>query len=775
MTKEAPHAEMEEAAEDTGPQEMLEVTESADSIADQAAKNNAETATNSANDSSQELISAKSEAAETFTSRLACTNITETIREVLSPSVSMNKLDEKEAAAMKEISKDSDIRDPNRRIWVVTTAALPWRTGTAVNPLLRALYLTRGRPKHYVTLVVPWLDDEASRLQLYGSDHGFSEGGQKEQEEWIRNYCRTRAQCAEEEENLRIWFYSSVYEKAFGSIFPSEDICSIIPDKEADIAILEEPEHLNWFRVVTKSKKRLRDLSSHATQSAQTNSAEAAETCDSEAVASADKGPNGSDKISEIASETARDKNELGWAKKFRHVLGILHTNYSAYMKQYAVGTSFIAAPALSMLSSIVVRAYCHRLIRLSDALPSLAAQLEVTSNVHGVRSEFLLPPSSMEKPSETTTNPAKVYFIGKVIWAKGFDKVLEVQDMYRNKTGDYFPFDIYGAGPDSQAVERAFHGRTNKQKPNDSEKRELSGDSAAAAAVFQTSGSVRDLVETEMSGISGIEVVPDEDAGDINAVSISAVNSEDNEDDGASRPVSPVGILGNLGSTSISTGLETTQAVFSLAESLVKAGLKLPLEQSRSGESESEKAPSFFFDPPKSKYEWRRSPIPARFLGVKDHVLLRDIPECTIFLNASVTEVLCTTTAEALAMGKFAIIPKHPSNTFFLQFPNCLAYESLSECVEKLEWALANSPVPLTEEYRHRFTWEGATERLFEASVITVGESMKQREDDQATSRIAWLHVESAKKANLIGKMFGGKKKKDSSEEKAVSETNSS
>jgi len=140
-----------------------------------------------------------------------------------------------------------------------------------------------------------------------------------------------------------------------------------------------------------------------------------------------------------------------------------------------------------------------------------------------------------------------------------------------------------------------------------------------------------------------------------------------------------------------------------------------------------------------KAIHEWRRHPIPARFLGRKDHGELRD--DYKIFINPSVTEVLCTTTAEALAMGKFVIIPKHASNLFFEQFPNCLVYRNKKQFVEKLEYAISKRPKPLSSELAHQLTWEAGTERFVNAAITTRREACRIQRLEQSNYYENILH----------------------------------
>ena len=61
-------------------------------------------------------------------------------------------------------TKASDLRR-SRDITVITTAALPWTTGPAINPLLRSVHL--AREGHKVILLLPWLELQDQALLIY--------------------------------------------------------------------------------------------------------------------------------------------------------------------------------------------------------------------------------------------------------------------------------------------------------------------------------------------------------------------------------------------------------------------------------------------------------------------------------------------------------------------------------------------------------------------------------------------------------------------------------
>jgi hypothetical protein len=93
--------------------------------------------------------------------------------------------------------------------------------------------------------MIPWLADAQRRRKLYGAVDSLLIQTQDDQEQWIRKYCKERCGCSSENvDNLRIRFYEGSYQESFGSIFPTTDICSLIPLEEADVAILEEPEYV---------------------------------------------------------------------------------------------------------------------------------------------------------------------------------------------------------------------------------------------------------------------------------------------------------------------------------------------------------------------------------------------------------------------------------------------------------------------------------------------------------------------------------------------------
>ena len=175
-----------------------------------------------------------------------------------------------------------------------------------------------------------------------------------------------------------------------------------------------------------------------------------------------------------------------------------------------------------------------------------------IVNNLQGVRSEFIeegirRSEATRRKGMNNTLSKkeSKAYFIGKLLWAKGLDKMLELQEYYRQYTGEYFPIDIYGSGPEELDIRRAFHGRRKQSKVE--------------------ADSLRDLAQRSLQELAQLQ--------------------------------------------------------------LTKLKEAVPL---------------------RTFAEFRKDPVPATFPGRVDHATLKE--NYTVFVNPSLSEVLCTTTFEALA-----------------------------------------------------------------------------------------------------------------------------
>lgn len=452
------------------------------------------------------------------------------------------------------LSSVSDLRSGPRDIVIVTTAALPWMTGTAVNPLLRAVYLAEAG--HSVSLMVPWLESPEDQRRVFPAGTQFATRDDQAQVilKWARDQVPDVA--------LRVRFYEGVYSEDFGSILPLGDITALFGDDEPrDVCVLEEPEHLTWFHTGRR------------------------------------------------------------WTNLFRFCVGVVHTNYLEYAKNYGV-FGLQRALFLSFLNKWVCRSYCHRVIKLSDAVQPLPHS--VTCNVHGVRDRFIdigravatkaeaaaAAAAAAAAPTTTTTTAAAshpqpeeahvqarphpqpqpvfergAYFLGKMLWAKGYLQLMELLEAHHARTDERLRLDLFGAGPDLDAVRSR----------------------------------VRSTYALSRIDVHGV---------------------------------------------------------------------------------------------------------------VLDHAC-EYIQKYKVYVNPSESDVVCTATAEALAMGKFVVCLEHPSNEFFATFPNCLVYRTPEEFSSLLAYALANNPAPLTSYDAHRLSWAAATERFYDAARVDL-------EDVAATPTVA-------------------------------------
>lgn len=80
-------------------------------------------------------------------------------------------------------------------------------------------------------------------------------------------------------------------------------------------------------------------------------------------------------------------------------------------------------------------------------------------------------------------------------------------------------------------------------------------------------------------------------------------------------------------------------------------------------------------------------------------------------FVNCSRSEYLCTTTANALAMRQWVILPVHPSNEFYYQFRNCLTYASPEELLLRFDHARTHEPE--FDPKIFELSWDAAIQRM--------------------------------------------------------------
>jgi len=534
---------------------------------------------------------------------------------------------------------------------------------------------------------------------------------------------------AAKEGGIEIIFYPSFYNQSLGSILPSTDILSLLPPPY-DVCVLEEPEHLNWLRL-------------------EAGSITSPDPTLPEAVAT----PS----ISGSSYPTT-----------FKYVIGVAHTNYVEYAKDLG-WTGPFAGFSLGVVNRLVVRAHCHKIIKLSAVLQEFFVPRngrEVVCNVHGVREQFLKrgrrraaasaieegpirPPPLPQSGSDESDCFPSVYFIGKLLWAKGLDRLLVLQEAHRNIIGTYFAMDIIGSGPDEESIRDAFCGKkrsgmgegdgaetglTPSEYENWIEERDEGDEGPPALWMGKFRSSLPDA-EQVLNSMSSLRELASqttwgaddriEDVGDCTIIPTKGLaldrSSPILQD---KRPATPLNVAADLAGGAIDTCAAATVAICRL--------------------------PTLAMDR-RVRHGLRRAPVPVRFLGRMDHGAIPD--DYSIFVNPSVSEVLCTTTAEALAMGIFAIIPLHVSNEFFYSFPNCLTYADPDEFVERLLYAINNDPAPMDTEIGHELSWEAATERLIETAFMSVEEFQGIRESKERVmdERIASYHL-GLTQSNVVG-----------------------
>ncbi|CAL5382893.1 unnamed protein product [Camellia sinensis] len=186
---------------------------------------------------------------------------------------------------------------------------------------------------------------------------------------------------------------SGMFSSGKRSILAVGDITEAIPDEEADIAVLEEPEHLTWYHHGKRRKT------------------------------------------------------------KFCLVVGVVHTNYLEYVRREKNGQ--LQAFFLKYINSWVVDIYCHKVICPSAATQDIPRS--IICNIQGVNPKFLEigKKKNEEQQNGNQAFTKGAYYIGKMVWSKGYKELLKLLcDHQKDLSG--VEVDLYRNGEDSAEVQEA-------------------------------------------------------------------------------------------------------------------------------------------------------------------------------------------------------------------------------------------------------------------------------------------------------------------------------
>lgn len=270
----------------------------------------------------------------------------------------------------------SDSQQYEYEIAVLSTAALPWRTG----PSMFAVWHAGGFAQlgYKTALGLPWLDAR-SQKKLWGKEIFKTPQAQAD---WIRQ----EAQHMQVPPLPDIFFFRGVFSQSAYSIFITQDPFQVVP--KSRFYVLEEPEHLAWLPCVSARKK--------------------------------------------LAAEK---------------ILGIVMTNYGFYIRQPKRPDRALLAYLVEKRNRSLMRKHTDLIAPLSPAvdLANLCHPL-VHQQVTGVLDRF-------KAVSPVKSNNQAVYFMGRLVWEKALDVVIQTAQQLN------IPIDIYGEGPHQQQMETQARG----------------------------------------------------------------------------------------------------------------------------------------------------------------------------------------------------------------------------------------------------------------------------------------------------------------------------